>query len=281
MAILIADSGSTKTDWVLVDVAQEQLQTVGLNPYFHEEASIHQVLATSLSGWKNNVDQIYFYGAGCATTPMQEKLRKVFLSFFGSIPIEVSSDILGAAKGLCGPQAGIACILGTGANACLYQNGAIQQQAMGNGIWLGDEGSGGYLGKELIRSYLNQTLPAELKVAFEESYSDRRAEILQRVYRSDHPNRYLASFSKFLGKYQAHPFVRQLLKDAFELFFQYFIQPLATSEENKKLFFTGSVAFYFQEILQEVAQEADYSIAKIEQAPLKGLVQEIMRVSRT
>ena len=182
----------------------------------------------------------------------------------------METDLLAAARGLLGKSEGIAIILGTGANACVYSNGMIQKTIAANGIWLGDEGSGGYLGKKLIQMYLDDALEDRLKIAFENEFSDRREEILEHVYRRERPNKYLADYAPFLHKHRNTSQIKQMLEEAFCLFFEKRILKLK-AQENHKLACTGSIAYYFQEELRKAAKVFDLEISEITQSPLNGL----------
>jgi N-acetylglucosamine kinase-like BadF-type ATPase len=179
--------------------------------------------------------------------------------------------LLGAARALCGHQTGIACILGTGSNAALYNGKYIDGSATSLGFWLGDEGSGGYLGKQLITDYLNGDLPDELRSHFERRYPDRYPQIMDKVYRQPFPNRYLASFSKFVFDHLSHPYCYSLAYHAFALFFEKRVQKLDPQRQHS-VHFTGSVAFYYANVLRQVATDQGYKLGHIAEEPAAGLV---------
>jgi N-acetylglucosamine kinase-like BadF-type ATPase len=271
--ILIADSGSSKTEWRYInsDGQIAQFRTEGLNPYFNSREKIYQVLA-NLS--KNipfqTLEQVYFYGAGCADKDNQAKISTIFKELASQADIFIETDLLGAARALCGRQTGIACILGTGSNSCLSENGNIKLQSPSNGVWLGDEGSGAYLGKRLIIDYLNGDLPQGITEKFEKRYTHRRNEIIDAVYRQPQPNKYLAQYSQFILHTLAHPYSYQLVFDSFTLFFQ---KTVARYPEykNYKVHFTGSIAFYFSNVLRKVAENQEITLGYITETPIAGL----------
>lgn len=274
--ILIADCGSSKTDWrgIMPDgTIIGQYKTIGFNPYYQDTTSIYQELQKNLcTQLEHPVNEIYFYGTGITNTEKKTTLINALQQAFPSAStIEVHSDMLGAARALCGQSAGIACILGTGANTCFYDGEQIAYQVPSLGFWLGDEGSGAHLGKVLIQAYLHQELPEELQTKFEKRFGKKdRLEILEHAYQKPFPNRYFASFSKFLFDNRNHPFCYQLISGAFRLFFDKYVLKYPNCSENK-IHFIGSVAFYYSDILRRVAQEKQVSLGIIMETPIAGL----------
>ena len=271
--ILIADSGSTKTDWRFIDSQNHvsQGRTAGFNPFFQTSQAIYeQICASLLPLIKEQVSSVYFYGAGCAgagSAVMRDALKQAF----EGAQIEVESDMLGAARGACGRTAGIACILGTGANNGLYDGSNVVANVPSLGFWLGDEGSGGYLGKTLVVSYLHRELPTDLMTAFEKRFSAiDRTEVLENAYQKPFPNRYFASFSKFLFDHRSHPFAYQMIYDAFAVFLKKYV---CKHPQHKTLpvSFVGSVAFYYSDILRQAAADQGVSVKNILEAPIAGL----------
>ncbi len=275
MAIqLIAESGSSKTGWLLTDrVAQQNTyrETCGLNPYFHTPLTLREAIEEACTPLvRPKITDVFFYGAGCGSAENQDVMREVLGSVFPAAhTIAVADDLTAALRATCGTQPGLVGILGTGAGAGWGEGGHLKRQRLGNGIWLGDEGSGGYLGKMLVKSYLDDELPPALRQAYEQTFPYRRAELLQKVYREAQPSRFLASFAPFLKQQLAHPFVGQLVRDAFRLFFEKSLLPLAVRENT--CYFVGSIAYYFQEILAEVAAEKHFQLGTIVQRPLDAL----------
>ena len=272
--ILIADSGSTKTDWRLIDPAKHhvsQARTPGINPFFQTADEILAQLKGSLLPQINHsVEAVFFYGAGCAGTG-SAVVRTALQAAFAGAAIEVESDMLGAARGACGREAGIACILGTGANNALYDGANVVASVPSLGFWLGDEGSGGYLGKTIVVNYLHRDLPPELSAAFERRFTALdRTEVLENAYHKPFPNRYFASFSKFLFDNRAHPYVYKLIYDSFALFLKKYVCK-HPQHQTLPVSFVGSVAFYYSDILRHIATDAGISVKNILETPIAGL----------
>lgn len=278
--ILIADSGSTKTEWCLADqgAAVRRLLTAGTNPYFQtpEEISreIRESLRPALEGMP--VEAICFYGAGCASPEKNRIVEEALASYF-PVPINVYSDLVGAARSLCGDRPGIACILGTGSNSCVYDGQRITDQVSPLGFILGDEGSGATLGKMLVGDCLKRQLPEPLAREFMERYELTPALLLERVYKRPFPNRYLASFSPFLREHLAEPAIHRLVYDSFRSFF---VRNILVYKEYGRYpaHFVGSVAFHFQEVLREAAASVGVELGLIRQAPMEGLVEYHFKV---
>lgn len=280
---LVADSGSTKTDWALVEVNRGELTrftTLGLNPFFLKDEEMTHILrqvcekiAPFLKA-RNSLGSVYFYGAGCTVekaVSVKEHLLSAF-SNFTPFRIEVFSDLLAAARALCGSEQGIACILGTGSNSCYYDGYEIVSHVSPLGFILGDEGSGAVLGKLLVGDLLKNQLPDSLRTRFLERYSLTPADLIEKVYRKPFPNRFLAGFSPFLHENLAHPSVNALVKNAFVAFFQRNVMQYGKYCDSCKVHFTGSVSFYYQEVLREVAQSMNLHLGTIACSPLDGLV---------
>lgn len=273
--ILIADSGSSKTDWRLVasDASIQQVKTIGFNPYYQDSTSIADELRGQLlPKVHESITQIYYYGTGITNLEKSQVLIDAFKNVFPDCDsIHVHNDMLGAARALAGHHSGIVCILGTGSNSCFYDGEQIAHQVPPLGFWLGDEGSGGHLGRQLVLAYLHKDLPMDLRDKFEKRYGAKdRLEILDNAYHKPFPNRYFASFSKFLFDNRQHPFVYRLLFDAFADFFEKYL--LKYPEVNQyKIHFTGSVAFYYSDILRQVAASKECTIGIIAETPIAGL----------
>ena len=226
--ILLADSGSTKTDWLLLNDNGQQVTrfaSVRLQSFLPKSSRCLGRLAyRSSSNINGRVQEVYFYGAGCADEISSRPVRDALATTFPNTAIAVHSDLLAAARGLCGREAGIACILGTGSNNCLYDGEKIVNNIGSLGFWLGDEGSGGYLGKRLVVHYLHGELPAKLHEAFRDAYPDvTRLSVLDRAYKQPFPNRYFATFALFLSQHLAHPFIKNLVQDAFRVFLDIYV----------------------------------------------------------
>jgi len=272
---VIADSGSTKTDWCLINGAGEikTVQTVGLNPYFLDEDEVLNVLQKDLYPFLDNkkVDQVFFYGSGCALPHKKQVLQCALDSFFMHADVDVENDLLGAARALCNEEKGLICILGTGASSCLYDGKEITERLASLGYILGDEGGGAHLGKKLLSAYFSDELPEHLHKLFEQKYPAELAEILDKVYRQPFPNRFLASFVEFLKENKSDTFVKELVNLAFDTFFKKQVLRY-DGYEKYPLCFTGSVSFIFEDELRKSAKKHGCTISKIEQTPITGLL---------
>ena len=277
--ILIADSGSTKTTWCFVEDPKYVIYTQGINPYQQNEEEICAVLQhellPSLPTHDLQLSAIHFYGAGC--TPEKAPivacaLRQVISA---TATIHVESDMLGAARSVCQRQPGIVCILGTGSNSCYYDGCTLHPGNPALGYILGDEGSGAYIGKRLVSDILKKQLPEDIQRLFFEETHETQANIIQRVYRTPLPNRYLASLSPFCARHREHPDIHAFLLDCFGQFFQRNIQSSQWNQEATTfpIGFVGSIAHYYSSELAEAAQQYGYTIGNIVQSPLEGLVQ--------
>ena len=272
---LIADSGSTKSSWCLLEGKELKttVKTAGLNPYFHTSESIDAILKAELLPFivTDHVKEIHFYGAGCSTEKNDELISGTLQTFFHQARIFVYHDILGAARALFGKNRGISCILGTGCNCCYYDGENIFSKVDSLGYLFGDEGAGSYLGKNLISDYLRKKLPADLRVEFDSNYRLSLEDILNSLYNLPYPNRFLASFSEFLARYQEHPYVYKLVHDAFHAFFDAQIKHYEGYREMP-VSFVGSIAHHYNKILLEAAAEEGIHIGTVIKAPMEGLL---------
>ncbi|HEX4888021.1 MAG TPA: hypothetical protein VFV37_08245 [Luteibaculaceae bacterium] len=276
LAILVADSGSTKTDWHYVSALGDvkSLQTEGLNPVFSSSDEMREVAVrvANFIGQSSEQLTVFFYGAGCGTPDRQSAVVEIMKMVWPNALIEVSSDMLGAARALLGKSNGLAAILGTGMNTCLYENGKITHSLPSLGFIMGDEGGGAFLGKHLIADYLAQRLPDSLHRAFEHDYPYRYADIIHAVYREPRPNRFLAQFVPFIGINREAEYIKLLLNHAFTSFFETQIIRYPNYHEYP-LALCGSVAFHFQREIQEVAVKYDFKTISVVGKPIEALAQ--------
>jgi glucosamine kinase len=272
---LIADSGSTKTTWVLLDrgIVKKTVNTPGLNPYFHTSGSIRAILRADLVTElvADDVRWIFFYGAGCSTENKNALLTEAMRDFFRYASIHIYHDILGAARALLGKEPGIACILGTGCNSCYYDGTVITTGVPSLGYIFGDEGAGSNIGKLFMEKYLKDKLPEELKEEFQKIYNLTLEDILNSLYNLPYPNRFLASFSEFIAPRQSHPFFRDLVRSSLMAFFEEQVKKYDNYREVP-VSFVGSIAHHYREILMEVASENKVNVGKILQSPIEGLI---------
>lgn len=271
---LIVDSGSTKTTWCLMADGQmmDQLHTGGMNPFFQSEEEMARIVASEVVPFvgERSLESVYFYGAGCAFPEKNCLVERAIQSHL-SVPVQVESDLLGAARSLCQQEEGIACILGTGSNSCYYDGQEIRQHVSPLGFILGDEGSGAVLGKRLVSDCLKHQLPDDLCEKFMQEYQLTPASILDRVYKQPFPNRYLAQLSRFLAANLSESSVYQLVWNCFQDFFVRNVMQYP-AYDRLPIHLTGSIAFYYQEVLRSVADTLQLKLGRIEQAPMPGLI---------
>lgn len=272
--VLIADSGSTKTDWSLLSdgVSFKEIQTPGCNPYFLTEDELAELFGSLKSALPcEKVAEVWFYGAGCTPGEKTEIVANALRNAFGeACVISVSSDMLGAARALCQKEEGIACILGTGSNSCLYDGKEIVDNVSPLGFILGDEGSGANLGKLLIGNVLKDQLNDDLKKKFLKQFGPV-PEIINRVYRMPLPNRWLASLSPFILQNLDVAGLRKMVKDAFTAFFVRNIMNYKRPE--LPIGMVGSVAYYYEDVIREAASGLGLRIGTICKSPIEGLKQ--------
>ncbi|WPP49406.1 N-acetylglucosamine kinase [Catalinimonas niigatensis] len=280
--ILIADSGSTKTDWRVIDEAGKisQAKTVGLNPYLETKEKIAAVLREELYPQLNtSIHEVHFYGAGCTTPSACALISEAIKTVFQEVKVAVNSDLLGAARALCGTEAGIACILGTGSNTCLYDGKEIIDNIPPMGYIIGDEGSGSNIGKELINRYFRRELPPGIKEKLEKRFDMSKESVLENVMRQPYPNRYMAGFAKFVFQNLKEPYLMQMVYSILANFFDKTIAHYDNYQQYK-IHFTGSIAFYFGNLLRQVANDKGLRVFNILESPIAGLTlyhQEILK----
>ena len=272
---LIADSGSTKTTWALVEkgILKKTIHTPGLNPYFHTSESVEAILLADLipEVVPDDVREIFFYGAGCSTENKNKILKDALRIWFRKGKISIFHDILGAARALFGRDKGIACILGTGCNSCYFDGVNIHSRVPSLGYIFGDEGAGSNIGKSFMEAYLKNRLPDDLKNEFASAYKLTLEDILNALYNQPFPNRFLASFSEFISPRQEHPFLRSMVKRSFQAFFD---EQVSQYEDHTcaTVSFVGSIAYHYRDILTETAFENGIKVGVILRSPLEGLI---------
>lgn len=272
---LIADSGSTKTDWCVVDDGEVVFRTVGqgINPLQQGIDAIENVIKAelvTLFGDARSIAEIEFYGAGCrdGMVPRMERLlRKLFVN---AVKVEVCSDVLGAARALFGGREGIACILGTGANSCLYDGERITANVPPLGYVLGDEGSGAVLGRLFVNGLFKGGLPESLRDEFLEDTGLTLAEIIRKVYREPLANRFLAGMSVFIHNHLENNELRALVVENFRNFFRRNVALYGRVDLPVRA--VGSIAFYYERELHEAAETEGFRVDKVIKSPMEGLV---------
>lgn len=268
---IIADSGSTKTQWALVYYNKvETISTIGLNPYHVSPEEIERVAREEIASQTGEkVEGVYFYGSG--VTPQKQPLMKDILArVFGSTAdIQAESDMLGAARGLFGNREGIACILGTGANSCHYDGSRIVANTPALGYILGDEGGGASIGKHLVNALYKNPELKSLRIELEKEYGLTQADIIEKVYRQPMANRFLASLAPFTKKHIDDERIEAIIRHDFKNFF---VRNLRPYPSGLPVGFIGSIAYFLDNQLRAVANEQGYEIAAIMQSPLNGLI---------
>ena len=272
---LIADSGATKAEWCLISGGKKRtITTQGISPYFLSTDQIAALLTKELLPKlrRIQIDEIYYYGTGCANPVNARSVKKALAKVFPGTAAEVTHDLMAAARALCGRQKGIACILGTGSNSCYYDGKKIVRNSPGLGYVLGDEGSGAYLGKKVIQYYLYGTFDEELRGRFDLTYTTTAPEILENVYKKPLPNRYLAGFARFLADNRGHYMIENIIEDGLN---DFFFTHLCKYKETWTLpvSFTGSVAFGFKDVLQQLCASYEFDLGQVIKAPMDGLVE--------
>ncbi|WP_109697538.1 N-acetylglucosamine kinase [Chitinophaga deserti] len=270
---LVADSGSTKTEWCLTDGKQRQhWLTQGLSPYFLTSIQIEELIRAELLPQMGDVvpDQVAFYGTGCLAEKNVKLMHKALHAVWPHAKIEVTHDLMGAARALCGHEPGIASILGTGSNSCYYNGKEIEKNNPGLGYVLGDEGSGAYLGKKVLQYYLYETFDGELRYRFDQKFGVNKEDILENVYRKPLPNRFLASFTPFLAENRGHFMIENILEDGLNEFFFNHIYKYRESW-TVPLHFTGSVAFHFRDVLEALCSLYELQLGRVLRNPMDGL----------
>ena len=275
--ILIADSGSTKTAWCLISGNQgvKDITTKGINPFYQTEEEIEAELKNTLCqeiGGENKINSVYFYGAGCADSQINNKLAKTLQQVLKSDKAEVSSDMLGAARGIFKHQKGIACIMGTGSNSAYYDGNEIVKSIPAGGFIIGDEGSGAVLGKTLIADYIKNQMPENILAEFKKFYNGTYLDVVNHVYKQPFPNRWLANFTKFMYEKREDDYIHNMIVNSFTLFFNRNIKQF-DSWKNTEVGFVGSIAYYFEKELKEAAQKCEITISDIYQNPIEGLIE--------
>lgn len=272
--ILIADGGSTKTDWRLIDNGKELLSalTAGINPYFLSSAEINDLLCSDLKDIiSKSPGKIFFYGTGCNSEVKNNIVRSALSKLFPDADIFVGSDLMGAARSLCQGNPGIACIIGTGSNSCYFDGTSIVSNVSPLGYILGDEGGGAVLGRKLVSGVLKKQVSKPVIEAFFRSYRMTPGEILDSVYTKPFPNRFLGQFAKFISENIHFSELQDLVKSSFDEFIKRNILQYPESKELP-VHFTGSVAFYFRPFLAERLKEYNLKTGQITLSPAAGLI---------
>ena len=274
--ILLIDSGSTKTSFVLLNDAghSEIFKSKGFNPYYYNHNEFYDLLRNELylKVKGKGIKQVFYYGSGCSSDANCELVETTLTRFFPSAEIQVEHDLFGAAIALFGRKRGIACILGTGSNSCLWDGERILENVPSLGYMLGDEGSGTYLGKIILTAILSGDADPEIAKAFYRDYRLSFSSTLERIYREPNPNLFFSGISAFAGKYIEHPWCREMVIRNFTDFVDKQVSKYSTYQTSP-VSFIGSVAYHFKAILEEVLENNSITFGKVMQNPMEGLIE--------
>ncbi len=271
--IIIADSGGSKIDWRLLktDLSIGQANSQGFNPYYQPIDHLQNIIRESLlSHISEPVTKIFYYGTGVSSEKNQRSIQSAFEHHFKDAKIEIGWDLLAAARALCGQEQGIACILGTGSNSCHYDGQQIVDNVANLGWILADEGSGTSLGKQLVFDYFRKNMPEKLAAQFHARFPWTREEVLEKVYQQEKPSAFLASFAKFIFQHLKEPYCYKLVYNSFASFYENNVMKY-DNYKNSKVHFTGSIAFYFSDVLRQVANDKGVTVKNILEGPIAGL----------
>jgi glucosamine kinase len=278
--ILVADSGSSKTDWLLAIAQQEPLQfrTDGLNPYFRTEKEMVKILqdqAKDITIHSADITEIYFFGAGCSSPDRHEIVSNALSLLFPKAYISVDSDLLGSAYATCGHDKGLCCVLGTGSNISFFDGEEVHSGKHGLGYVLGDEGSGSWFGKALVTDYLYGNMPEDIQSQFSSEYPITKETVIQNVYQKPGGNFYLASFAKFIGKIRDSQYGQNLLASGFLEFIETNVKSYPQYHKYK-CNFVGSIAYVFSDELMRLCESNEVKVGKIIRQPIHDLLQFIL-----
>ena len=270
--MLIADSGASKTDWRVVNGSViGQAKTPGLNPYQLSFAEITDILEKELKPEVAGVvESIFFYGAGCLVPDKKNKIRSALHMAFPEASINVDTDMVGACFAVSGNEASIVCILGTGANSCVFDGQKITTTQPSLGFMLGDEGSGSYLGRKLIQHYYRGIMPLNMRDDFQKMFDLDPDVVLDRIYRRPMAAKYLANFTRVMIDHKDHPYVYDLVLTAFQQFFDHYVLKYP-EHAMLPVHFVGSFAYYYNSILRVAAREKNVTLGRIIESPIAGL----------
>ncbi|WP_456438152.1 N-acetylglucosamine kinase [Psychroserpens sp.] len=278
--ILITDSGSTKCDWIAIDKdgsqLYEKIRTKGLNPAILKEKKLNKIIKESdeLMQFKDKVTHVFFYGAGCGTTKPRVMLTEILESIFKSAIVDVQEDTMAAVRATINhnTETAVVCILGTGSNCSYFDGNRLHQRVRSLGYTLMDEASGNYYGKELIKDYYFNNMPEDIKVAFEHKYNLEADYIKYNLYKQPNPNAYLANFAEFMFLNKDSEYMIELIKKGIRLFTKNMIFQYKEELKTAPVHFAGSIAFFAEDEIRQIADELGFTVGNFERRPIEGLV---------
>jgi glucosamine kinase len=271
---IIADSGATKCEWILVLGNQKKtIKTIGISPYF---LTTSQIVDTITKGFHKKtdttkIDAVYFYGTGLSNPLNVASIKNALKKVFPKAKLDIQTDLVAVARATCQNNKGVACILGTGSNTGFYNGKKIIKNSPGLGYVLGDEGSGAYLGKKVLQYYLYKTFDEELMHSFESKYQINKDQILDAIYKQPLPNRYMASFAKFLADHRGHYMIENIIEDGINDFFFAHLNKLNESWLHP-IHFAGTIAYVFRDVIKQLAAANELEIGSIVKSPMEGLI---------
>lgn len=278
--ILITDSGSTKCDWIVIDKNGEQLhekiRTKGLNPAILKEKKLNKIIRKSdeLMQFKDKVTHVFFYGAGCGTTKPKLMLTEILESIFSNAVVDVQEDTMAAVRATINhnTEAAVVCIMGTGSNCSYFDGHKLHQRVLSLGYTLMDDASGNYYGKELIKDYYFNKMPEDIKIAFEHKYNLEADFIKYNLYKQPNPNAYLANFAEFMFLNKDSKYIIELIKKGIRVFANNMIFQFKEELKTVPVHFAGSIAFFAEDEIRQVAEELGFTVGNFERRPIEGLV---------
>lgn len=274
--VAIVDSGSTKSDWVILDDFKKvflKTETIGFNPNFINRELITPEIQknSNLVLVKNSITKVFFYGSGCGVEKNREIIEAELKKVFNKAEIIVKEDLMAAAYAAYKGKPAIVCILGTGSNSCYFDGKEVKIELPSLGFLMGDEGSGSAIGKQLVRRYFMKKLPLDLHHEFEEGYQLTIEDALKNMYHTPRPNAYLADFNKFVVERKDHPYFMNMVFEEMKSFFEYQVMPYEEAHDAE-INFIGSIAYYYENILRSVAEELNLNVGHVVQKPIESLV---------
>lgn len=273
--LLVADSGSTKADWLMYDGKEitGPFHTMGFNPFFHSSDLVFDTMMNTpdMLRIREQITSVKFFGAGCSSPERNEIIASGLRRFFSKADVLVEHDLLACAIATCGDHPGISCIIGTGSNSCWFDGKEVHERNYGLGYILGDEGSGSWLGKKLLTYYLYGRLPENLAADFKSTYGLSKNDIINKVYKEPNANVWLASFTRFLSAHYEDTFVREMIRQSMRDFCELYVCDYPGYRDTR-VHFVGSVAYIFRRELEEVAAEKGFNIGKVIKQPVDDLM---------
>lgn len=276
--LLVADSGSSKTDWKLLlpTGGTQSFQTAGINPFFSSEKEISRILShqNQFAPFNSQIKEIYFFGAGCNNPDRREFVSNAISSKFANAFVSVETDLTGAAYATCGKTPGLNCVMGTESNLSFFDGTEIAEFNPSLGHVLGDEGSGTYFGIKLITDFLYDKMPSDLATLFYKQYKINKEIIIKSIYQKPLPNSYLATYALFMSPHQENLYIRKILLNGFD---EYILNNIVSYPKFKQYptHFVGSIAYSFKEILFEVCKKYEINVGRVLQKPIDALFEFI------